>query len=131
MDAFRFSLTDEEKASLKDLVRLRIAARLADRDPASPRPPTGKLREPHGAFVTLTLQSDRLQRGVPLLGRRLGHRPVREVEHGEAVHRRPAGDVGAEAPLEIGPAGAAGQRCVQRHHRVEVRGREAPDLQLT
>ncbi|MEA4855501.1 MAG: AmmeMemoRadiSam system protein A [Solidesulfovibrio sp.] len=75
MDAFRFSLTDEEKASLKDLVRLRIAARLAGRDPASPRPPTGKLREPHGAFVTLTLRG-RL-RGC--IGHIVGDRPLFET----------------------------------------------------
>ncbi|WP_428559851.1 MAG: AmmeMemoRadiSam system protein A [Solidesulfovibrio sp. DCME] len=72
MDAFRFSLTDEEKAFLKDLVRLRIAGRLAGREPALPEPPTAKLREPHGAFVTLTLRG-RL-RGC--IGHIVGDRPL-------------------------------------------------------
>ncbi|WP_300161337.1 AmmeMemoRadiSam system protein A [Solidesulfovibrio sp.] len=56
MDAFRFALTDQEKDYLKDLVRLRIAARLAGRKAALPEPPSDVLREPHGAFVTLTLR---------------------------------------------------------------------------
>ena len=56
MDAFRFVLTDQEKDYLKDLVRLRIAARLAGRKANLPEPPSELLREPHGAFVTLTLR---------------------------------------------------------------------------
>ncbi len=56
MDAFRFALTDQEKDYLKDVVRLRIAARLAGRKAVLPEPPSDTLREPHGAFVTLTLR---------------------------------------------------------------------------
>ena len=56
MDGFTFELTDEEKAYLKDLVRLSIAAELAgDTAWEAPEPPTDKLRETYGAFVTLTL----------------------------------------------------------------------------
>ncbi|WP_027175701.1 AmmeMemoRadiSam system protein A [Desulfovibrio aminophilus] len=56
-EAFHFTLTDEEKIYLKDLVRLSIASRLTPGhgpdDP--PAPPTDKLRERLGAFVTLSL----------------------------------------------------------------------------
>ena len=55
MDAFHFSLTQEEKDYLKNLVRISIAARLAGREAVVPPPPTAKLREPFGAFVTLTI----------------------------------------------------------------------------
>jgi len=56
MDEFRFELTDEEKAYLKSLARQSIEARMAG-DPGwrAPEPPTDKLREVYGAFVTLTL----------------------------------------------------------------------------
>lgn len=56
MDAFHFALTQVEKDYLKDLVRLRIAAKLADRRDATPEPPTETLRQHFGAFVTLTLR---------------------------------------------------------------------------
>lgn len=75
MDAFRFTLTDQEKEYLKELVRLRIASRLAGRDAPLPAPPTDKLREPHGAFVTLTLRG-RL-RGC--IGHIVGDRPLFET----------------------------------------------------
>ncbi len=53
---FRFSLTDEEKDYLKDLVSLSIASKLNGSDDGSeiPEPPTDHLRENFGAFVTLT-----------------------------------------------------------------------------
>ncbi|MCM0754763.1 AmmeMemoRadiSam system protein A [Desulfovibrio aminophilus] len=56
-EAFHFSLSDQEKAYLKDLVRLSIASRLTPgHGPAEPpEPPTDKLRERLGAFVTLEL----------------------------------------------------------------------------
>ena len=58
MDGFRFELSGEEKAYLKDLVRDTIAANLSgDRARQTPEPPTDKLRQPFGAFVTLTLGS--------------------------------------------------------------------------
>jgi len=57
METFRFDLTDEEKTFLKDLVVQSIASGLhlpgAPGRPADP--PTAKLREPLGAFVTLKL----------------------------------------------------------------------------
>lgn len=56
MDGFKFELTDEEKRYLKDLARLSIAAELAgDRVWRAPEPPTEKIRENLGAFVTLTI----------------------------------------------------------------------------
>lgn len=75
MDAFRFSLTDHEKTYLKDLVRLRIASRLAGREAPLPEPPTDKLREPHGAFVTLTIGGN--LRGC--IGHIVGDRPLYET----------------------------------------------------
>ena len=56
MDAFHFALTAEEKKYLKDLVRLRISARLSRQPFVLPEPPTDTLRERYGAFVTLTLR---------------------------------------------------------------------------
>jgi uncharacterized protein len=56
MDVFRFSLSQDEKDYLKNLVRLRIAARLAGKRAELPEPPTDRLRERFGAFVTLTLR---------------------------------------------------------------------------
>ncbi|MFZ5426316.1 MAG: AmmeMemoRadiSam system protein A [Thermodesulfobacteriota bacterium] len=56
MEQFRFELTDGEKAYLKALVRGCIGQAF---DPPGewdiPEPPTDKLRQPFGAFVTLTL----------------------------------------------------------------------------
>ncbi len=75
MDVFHFSLTEEEKDYLKDLVRSRIAARLAGQEAGTPQPPTDKLREPFGAFVTLTL--DGRLRGC--IGHIVGDRPLFET----------------------------------------------------
>lgn len=55
-DNFSFSLTDEEKEYLKDIVKLSILSELkggTDRD--IPLPPTEHLKENFGAFVTLNL----------------------------------------------------------------------------
>ncbi|MDD3311127.1 AmmeMemoRadiSam system protein A [Pseudodesulfovibrio sp.] len=58
METFRFDLTVEEKTFLKDLVVQSVASGLRLPDaPARPAdPPTEKLREPLGAFVTLKLE---------------------------------------------------------------------------
>ncbi len=56
MSQFRFSLTDQEKAYLKDLVRLSIASRLAGKEAGPPPPPTEKLKQRLGAFVTLKIR---------------------------------------------------------------------------
>ena len=56
MDEFRFELTEDEKSYLKGLARGSIQARLeGDAAWRAPEPPTDKLREHFGAFVTLTL----------------------------------------------------------------------------
>ncbi len=55
MAEFRFQLTDEEKAYLKDLVRTSITRTLRGDLTALPEPPTDKLREPLGVFVTLKI----------------------------------------------------------------------------
>lgn len=56
MDDFRFELTQEERAYLKSLVRASIAAGLNGRKLANvPEPPTPRLADPLGAFVTLKL----------------------------------------------------------------------------
>lgn len=58
MDAqeFRFELAQAEKDYLKDLVRQSIASALSgDASWRIPEPPTDKLRETFGAFVTLSL----------------------------------------------------------------------------
>ncbi|WP_031481298.1 AmmeMemoRadiSam system protein A [Maridesulfovibrio frigidus] len=58
-DKFNFSLTDEEKEYLKDIVKLSILSELkggTDRD--IPIPPTDHLREVFGAFVTLNLEGN-------------------------------------------------------------------------
>jgi hypothetical protein len=53
---FAFSLTDEEKTYLKHLVFVSIRQRLYPEEKASlPVPPTDKLRERLGAFVTLKI----------------------------------------------------------------------------
>lgn len=53
-EPFKFSLTEAEKAYLKDLVRLSIGSRLRAGGPVQPPdPPTDRLREHFGAFVTL------------------------------------------------------------------------------
>lgn len=57
-DRFRFALSEEEKSALKDLVRLSILQELApERKGKLPAAPTPRLREPYGAFVTLTIGS--------------------------------------------------------------------------
>lgn len=57
MADFRFEITDEEKNYLKDLVVQSISVRLnlSDGPTSPPEPPTEKLREVLGAFVTLKL----------------------------------------------------------------------------
>ena len=53
-DEFHFSLTADEKKYLKELVFLSIESKLTGTGPeAPPDPPTKKLREMLGAFVTL------------------------------------------------------------------------------
>jgi len=54
---FRFELTAEEKSYLRDLVKLSITSGLNPNDTPSepPKPPTEKLKEHFGAFVTLKL----------------------------------------------------------------------------
>jgi AmmeMemoRadiSam system protein A len=55
-EPFRFALSAEEKAALKDLVRLSILQDLLpERKVALPCAPTPRLREELGAFVTLKL----------------------------------------------------------------------------
>jgi len=53
MDAFRFSLTPEEKTFLKDLVLYSITSRLRGEKACAPEPPTETLGAKYGAFVTL------------------------------------------------------------------------------
>ena len=57
MSDFRFELTDEEKNYLKELVVQSISISLNPSDTPSgpPQPPTDKLRQELGAFVTLKL----------------------------------------------------------------------------
>lgn len=52
---FVFLLSDEEKQYLRNLVRLSIKGKLADDCSEAPEPPTSKMRESLGAFVTLTI----------------------------------------------------------------------------
>jgi len=55
-EEFRFSLTDDEKQALKDLVRLSIASRLfPEQGITLPEAPNETMRREFGAFVTLTL----------------------------------------------------------------------------
>ncbi|WP_319777327.1 AmmeMemoRadiSam system protein A [Maridesulfovibrio sp.] len=51
---FSFSLSQEEKDYLKDLVRKSILCRLNRQEEPTPDPVTGHMREEYGAFVTLT-----------------------------------------------------------------------------
>mgnify|MGYP000860869156 FL=1 len=73
-EPFRFSLTDQEKAYLKDLVRLSIASRLKPGGGPGqpPEPPTETLRAQLGAFVTLEL--NRRLRGC--IGHLVGSGPL-------------------------------------------------------
>ncbi len=52
-EAFRFFLTDEEKQCLKALVRYSITEKLLPSGAEPPRPPSDKLQQKFGAFVTL------------------------------------------------------------------------------
>ena len=72
MDAFHVALTDAEKAFLKDLVRLVIAAKLAGRAPDLPAPDSETLGRQFGAFVTLTI--DGRLRGC--IGHIVGDQPL-------------------------------------------------------
>ncbi|THB69480.1 MAG: AmmeMemoRadiSam system protein A [Desulfovibrio sp.] len=55
-EEFRFELSQEEKDYLRELVRLAILKRLNNKDADDlPDPPTDKLKEPLGAFVTLKI----------------------------------------------------------------------------
>ncbi|MBU1247808.1 MAG: AmmeMemoRadiSam system protein A [Proteobacteria bacterium] len=52
---FTFMLSDEEKMTLKELVKRSISSKLEGTDDTPADPGAGKLTEPMGAFVTLTL----------------------------------------------------------------------------
>jgi hypothetical protein len=75
MDAFRFSLTEQEKSFLKDLVLTSIKRCFDPSLPPAPPIPTDKLAEHLGAFVTLTIRG-RL-RGC--IGHIVGTRPLHET----------------------------------------------------
>jgi hypothetical protein len=75
MDAFRFSLTEQEKSYLKELVLTSITRRFDPSLPPPPPAPTRKLAEHLGAFVTLTVRG-RL-RGC--IGHIVGARPLHET----------------------------------------------------
>lgn len=51
---FVFLISDEEKAYLRDLVKQSISSQLTGQEMEPPEPPTAKLRESFGVFVTLT-----------------------------------------------------------------------------
>lgn len=73
MSDFSFSLTDEEKSYLKDLVRWSIQQGLDDKGPENPpAPPTDKLSLELGAFVTLKLHGQ--LRGC--IGHIVGDKPL-------------------------------------------------------
>ncbi len=74
-DAFQFTLSQEEKRYLHDLVKLSILQGLKPRDKSArtlPPPPTEKLREPLGAFVTLKIGKN--LRGC--IGNVVGNQPL-------------------------------------------------------
>lgn len=76
MSEFHFSLTPEEKEYLKGLAALSIRQKLEpDKDIVLPGPPTDRLNEKFGAFVTLKRQG-RL-RGC--IGHLVGDRPLFET----------------------------------------------------
>jgi len=75
MAEFRFQLSDEEQAYLKGLARQAISRCLCNDGCALPQPPTDRLREKLGAFVTLKI-SGRL-RGC--IGHVMGDRPLHET----------------------------------------------------
>ncbi|MBU1230356.1 MAG: AmmeMemoRadiSam system protein A [Proteobacteria bacterium] len=81
MEAFRLTLTPDEKQTLKELARLAIASRLTGRGPAAaPAPATETLRRPLGAFVTL--KRDGALRGC--IGNLVGAGPLYETVWGMA-----------------------------------------------
>ena len=81
MDTFTFELSGQEKKFLLELARASIASRLRqDRSWTPPEPPTHRLREPLGAFVTLHARG-RL-RGC--IGRIVGDKPLDETITGLA-----------------------------------------------
>lgn len=58
-DQFRFELTQQEKDYLKELVRISIMRELTGKgDSKPPEPPTDKLKQPLGAFVTLKIDGE-------------------------------------------------------------------------
>jgi len=76
MSGFHFSLTQEEKGFLKGLAALSIRQGLEpDKDIVLPTPPTDRLKQKFGAFVTLKRQG-RL-RGC--IGHLVGDRPLFET----------------------------------------------------
>lgn len=80
-DAFRFELSEEEKSYLKELVHKSIRQNLFPGENVDlPEPPTDKLRQPLGVFVTLKI-GGRL-RGC--IGHLVGDKPLNETVAGMA-----------------------------------------------
>ena len=81
MEPFGFTLTQEEKQALKDLVYQSIQKEITGKDEPLPEPPTERLLEHFGAFVTLKVQG-RL-RGC--IGHVLGDKPLWDTVREMAV----------------------------------------------
>ncbi|WP_457572429.1 AmmeMemoRadiSam system protein A [Desulfovulcanus sp.] len=75
MDNFVFDLTDEEKNYLKELAFLSIKSSLEGQEINFPQPPTEKLNEHFGAFVTLKING--LLRGC--IGHIVGDEPLWQI----------------------------------------------------
>lgn len=56
MSTFEFSVSPEEQHYLRELVQQSILTRLENREDSIPEPPTDRMRESLGAFVTLKKQ---------------------------------------------------------------------------
>ena len=132
MAEFRFELTVEEKSYCKGLVRESIRTRLAGEDPEVPPPPTAKLRESFGAFVTLSIGGDlrgcigNVQGSGPLyltiwnMARAAAFEDPRFPELTETEFARIETEVSILSPVEVCPDPARIE--VGRHGLIMMRG---------
>ena len=135
MEEFRFELTDEEKTYLKTLVvqSIRSGLGLAGAPSTPPEPPTDKLREQLGAFVTLkiggrlrgcigTIQGggEAVPHGLAAGAQRGLRGPPVPVPHGGGVRQPGVRDIHPQPHRTLPGPGQGGDRPPRADH---VQGR--------
>lgn len=132
MTEFGISLVDEEKAYLKELVRQSIASHFGQGPSEPPVPPTKRLEEVYGAFVTLKLHGQLRGCIGNIVGADKLYRTVWDMAQAAAFHdprfspvtREEAGELEIEISIlgPVEPCPDLNEVQVGRHGLIMQRG---------